>query len=134
MLISLNWIRDFVDLPTDLSPAARSRSASSVAASGAFARAGEDEIVITFEYLFVQNSNAELVVYLSAEHDVGADRLEVARLHLDRRLPRPALRRRAVRVTLDDDDLLGIVTLQSRRDLVDQREGPLVQHGAAGQE
>jgi hypothetical protein len=57
-------------------------SASSVAAKGAFARAGKEDIRVTFEYQFVEdpNSDAELVVYLSDNHDVGTNLVELARV------------------------------------------------------
>jgi hypothetical protein len=45
--------------------------ATSVAAKGAFARAGEDEIVVAFEYLFRENPAAELVIYLSDKPEVS---------------------------------------------------------------
>jgi len=57
--------------------------ASSVAAKGAFARACEDEIVIAFEYLFIDNGdagNAELLVSLSDNREVGISNVEVARV------------------------------------------------------
>jgi|GEM_PF-3553566 len=59
-------------------------SASSVAAHGAFARAAEDEILVTFNYRFCGNSSDELVVYLSQSSRIDdidpADRVEIARL------------------------------------------------------
>lgn len=61
-------------------------SAASVAAHGAFARAGEDEIVVAFDYLFCGQSTDELIVYLSDAPEVGnsasddpAHYIEVAR-------------------------------------------------------
>jgi len=61
------------------------QSATSVAAKGAFARAGEDEIVVAFRYRFVQDTTnpanpAEIVVYLSDDPAVSAGLVEVARL------------------------------------------------------
>ncbi|MDM8005431.1 MAG: hypothetical protein QUV05_04670 [Phycisphaerae bacterium] len=54
--------------------------ASSVAAKGAFARAGKEEILIAFQYLFVENPEAELVVYLSDDPDVAEENYEIGRL------------------------------------------------------
>ena len=58
-------------------------SASSVAAKGAFARAGEDEITIAFDYLFLQDSSdsgqpTELVVYFSDSPEVSTNLEPVA--------------------------------------------------------
>ena len=50
------------------------QAASSVAAHGAFARAGEDEITIAFDYRFVDagdTGDAELLVFLSGSPDVS---------------------------------------------------------------
>src|SRR5262249_6522251 len=45
----------------------------SVAAKGAFARAGEDQIIVAFRYLFCDgsNPNEELVVFISDQADTG---------------------------------------------------------------
>jgi len=53
-------------------------SASSVAAKGAFARAGDEDINIQFEYIFPENDagNASLWVYLSDNPEVGHDNLD----------------------------------------------------------
>lgn len=62
-------------------------SASSVAAHGAFARAGEDQIEVKFNYKFCGQPGDELIVYLSDSPDVlsgGApspNLVEVARLY-----------------------------------------------------
>jgi len=59
------------------------QSASSVAAKGSFARAGEEDIVVAFEYQFVSDGDAhdaEIVVKLSDGQDVGVDNYEVARV------------------------------------------------------
>ncbi|MCB9858677.1 MAG: hypothetical protein H6818_23610 [Phycisphaerales bacterium] len=55
-------------------------SASSVAAHGAFARAGEDQIVVAFQYLFCGNVTDQLVVYLSDSPEAGENLVEVARI------------------------------------------------------
>ncbi len=57
-------------------------SASSVAAKGAFARAGDENILVAFEYKFVEDpgGDAELIVYLSDEPDVGDNLVELARV------------------------------------------------------
>ncbi len=55
-------------------------SASSVSAHGAFARAGEDEILVAFEYTFCGNPTDELVVYLSDAPEVGQNLVEIARI------------------------------------------------------
>jgi hypothetical protein len=57
-------------------------SANSVAAKGAFARAGDEEITIEFEYMFIENpyEEAELVVYLSDDPEVSQNLVEVARI------------------------------------------------------
>ncbi len=62
-------------------------SASSIAVHGAFARSGEDEIEVKFNYKFCGQASDELVVYLSDAPDVlsgsgpSADLIEVARLY-----------------------------------------------------
>ncbi len=58
------------------------QSASSVAAKGAFARAGDEDITIEFEYLFMDDPHgeAEIIVYLSDKPDVGDNLVEVARI------------------------------------------------------
>ncbi|MCG8407556.1 MAG: hypothetical protein MI923_20355, partial [Phycisphaerales bacterium] len=56
-------------------------SASSVAAHGAFARAGEDEILVTFLYRFCGHPTDELVVYLSDAPEVSTNLVEVARVY-----------------------------------------------------
>lgn len=57
-------------------------SASSVAAKGAFARAGDEDITIEFEYLFMEDGEgqAELVVSVSDDPEVGRDLVPVARI------------------------------------------------------
>ena len=57
-------------------------SAGSVAAKGAFARAGGEEITVEFEYMFIEDpcSEAELIVYLSDDPEVSQNLLEVARI------------------------------------------------------
>jgi len=54
------------------------QSASSVAAKGIFARAGEENVTVVFDYLFVQNPDAELIVYLSADPDVSEGLVRLA--------------------------------------------------------
>ncbi len=56
-------------------------SATSVAAKGAFARAGDEDITIEFEYLFLDDpcDEAEIIVYLSDNPEVGKDLVKVAR-------------------------------------------------------
>ncbi len=58
------------------------QSATSVAAKGAFARAGEEDITVAFEYQFLAdpNTNAELVVYISDSPNVGESLVELARI------------------------------------------------------
>jgi probable HAF family extracellular repeat protein len=62
-------------------------AATSIAAKGAFARAGESEITIDFKYLFISDPTAEMTVYLSdtattnPEDETPAHLVEVARLH-----------------------------------------------------
>jgi hypothetical protein len=58
------------------------QSATSVAAHGAFARAGEDEILIRFDYLFGGQPTDELIVYLTDRPDVSENEnlVEVARI------------------------------------------------------
>jgi hypothetical protein len=55
--------------------------ASSVAAHGAFARAGEAQIVVAFEYLFCSDATDELIVYLSDSPRISRNLLEIARIH-----------------------------------------------------
>ena len=57
-------------------------SASSVAAKGAFARAGDEKITVEFEYMFIEDpcNEAELVVYLSDDPEVSQNIVEVARI------------------------------------------------------
>jgi parallel beta-helix repeat protein/predicted outer membrane repeat protein len=57
--------------------------ASSVAAKGAFARAGEDEVIVAFDYHFVEapDPNTILIVYLSDDPDVSVQLQEIARLY-----------------------------------------------------
>ena len=58
-------------------------SASSVAAKGSFARAGEENIVVVFEHRFIDAGDvgdAEIVVKLSDNQEVAVGNLEVARL------------------------------------------------------
>ncbi|MEP0844622.1 MAG: hypothetical protein HRF43_18130 [Phycisphaerae bacterium] len=55
--------------------------ASSVAAKGHFTRAGEDSILVVFLYLFMDpNPDAELIVKISGNREVGRDNVEIARL------------------------------------------------------
>jgi len=58
------------------------QSASSVAAKGAFARAGDENITVAFEYMFVDDpfDEAELIVYLSDKPQVGDNLIELARI------------------------------------------------------
>jgi parallel beta-helix repeat protein/predicted outer membrane repeat protein len=51
-------------------------------AKGFFAKASEGEILVTFEYMFIEDpfSEAELVVYLSETSEVGDNLMEVARI------------------------------------------------------
>jgi len=60
--------------------AAGKRSATSVAAKGAFARAGDEGITVAFEYQFCGNADAELAVYLSDAAEVSEHLVEVVRL------------------------------------------------------
>lgn len=53
--------------------AAGSLSATSVAAHGAFARAGEDQILVIFKYLFCGQSTDKLNVYLSDSPEVSTN-------------------------------------------------------------
>ncbi|MHC4259238.1 MAG: S8 family serine peptidase [Planctomycetota bacterium] len=57
-------------------------SANSVAAKGAFARAGDENIKIEFEYMFLEDpyNQVELVVYLSDDPEVSENLVEVARI------------------------------------------------------
>jgi hypothetical protein len=59
------------------------RPVSSVAAKGAFARAGDEMITVAFDYLFLANpsGDAELIVYLSDSREVDANNVEVARVY-----------------------------------------------------
>ena len=59
------------------------QSASSVAAKGSFARAGEETLIVAFEYLFMNGGDAgdaEIIVKLSDEQDVGIHNYEVGRV------------------------------------------------------
>lgn len=51
-------------------------------AKGTFSKASEDQITITFEYMFVDDpsNDAELIVYLSDRRQLGQGLLEVARI------------------------------------------------------
>jgi hypothetical protein len=51
-------------------------------AKGTFAKASEDQITITFEYMFVEDPSdeAELIVYLSDRRQLGEGLVEVARI------------------------------------------------------
>jgi hypothetical protein len=57
-------------------------SANSVAAKGAFARAGNEDITIEFEYMFIDDpcDGAELIVYLGDDPEVSENLVEVARI------------------------------------------------------
>jgi len=55
-------------------------SASSVAAKGAFARASDEEVVVAFDYLFVNNPAAELIVYLSDDPEASESLVELVRI------------------------------------------------------
>jgi len=55
-------------------------SASSVAAKGAFARAGNEDITIEFQYMFREGQDAEIIVYLSDEPEVGKNLVKVAHI------------------------------------------------------
>ena len=57
--------------------------ASSVAAKGAFARAGEDQIIVAFDYRFTAapDPNTVLIVHLSDAPDVSENLVEIARLY-----------------------------------------------------
>ena len=57
-------------------------SVSSVAAKGAFGRAGDEDITIEFEYLFINDpcDEAEIIVYLSDQRELGEGLAEVARI------------------------------------------------------
>ncbi len=57
-----------------------SDSASTISAKATFARAGEDEILVAFEYTFCGNPTDELVVYLSDAPEVGQNLVEIARI------------------------------------------------------
>jgi parallel beta-helix repeat protein len=58
------------------------QSASSIAAKGAFSRAGDEDITIEFEYMFRDDpyNEAELIVNLSDHPEVGKELREVARI------------------------------------------------------
>jgi predicted outer membrane repeat protein len=61
------------------------QSASSIAAKGAFSRAGDEEITVEFDYLFLADPDgqAELIVYLSDHPEVSRDHqapYEIARI------------------------------------------------------
>ncbi len=59
------------------------QSASSIAAKGSFARAGQETIVVRFEYLFMHDGDehdAEIIVKLSDNQDVGLSNYEVGRV------------------------------------------------------
>jgi hypothetical protein len=86
---SIERIDDDLDIPADAcgvmdmrTQAPDKQPASSVAAKGAFARAGDEIITVEFEYMFLEDpyDEAELVVYLSDKPDVGDNLVEVARL------------------------------------------------------
>ncbi len=53
---------------------------ASVAAKGTFAKAADDRVLVAFEYLFRSDPNAELIVYLSDDPDVGDSLLEIGRI------------------------------------------------------
>ncbi|MCA9249510.1 MAG: right-handed parallel beta-helix repeat-containing protein [Phycisphaerales bacterium] len=57
-------------------------AATSVAAKGAFARAGEEDVTVAFEYSFQEDSNsdAEIIVYVSKNPRVSEDLVELARI------------------------------------------------------
>lgn len=55
-------------------------SVASVAAKGSFARAGEDQIVVAFQYNFCGDPTDELIVYLSDSPELGQDLVEIARI------------------------------------------------------
>ncbi len=55
-------------------------TAGSVAAKGVFARAGAEKVVVAFEYLFVDNPEAELIVYLSDDPEVSENLVQLARI------------------------------------------------------
>jgi hypothetical protein len=54
----------------------------SVAAKGSFARAGDEDITVVFDYLFIENPGAEIAVYLSDDSSVGVRSFEVARVRM----------------------------------------------------
>ncbi len=62
---------------------AEMQPASSVAAKGAFARAGEHQIIVAFDYRFTAapDPNTVLIVHLSAAPDVSENLVEIARLY-----------------------------------------------------
>ncbi|MCH7814197.1 MAG: hypothetical protein IID40_09275, partial [Planctomycetes bacterium] len=61
-------------------------SASSVAAKGAFARAGDEDVIVAFHYRFADypgfpsNPDAELIVYLSDDPEVSQNLVQLARI------------------------------------------------------
>ncbi len=57
------------------------RAAESVSAKGSFGPSAEDDVVVKFDYLFQQNADAELIVYLSDASDLGENLIEVARVN-----------------------------------------------------
>jgi hypothetical protein len=61
---------------------AQRQQATSIAAKGAFARVGDEDITVAFEYLFVDDAGgeAELIVYLSDDPEVSVDLVELARI------------------------------------------------------
>lgn len=63
-------------------PAPAPLTARSIAAKGAFARAGDEDILVAFDYLFVEDPDgeAEIVVYLSDDPDASDRLVEVARV------------------------------------------------------
>ncbi|HKQ50427.1 MAG TPA: hypothetical protein VJZ71_20300 [Phycisphaerae bacterium] len=60
--------------------ASGSLQASSAAAHGAFARAGEAEILVQFRYRFCGQTTDELIVYLTDSPEVSQNLVEVARV------------------------------------------------------
>ena len=82
----------------DMRTQASQFSASSVAAKGAFARAGDEDVVVAFHYLFVNNPAAELMLphLVSAEttlrHTLAQLRLLRMALDSHRRIDSAALR------------------------------------------
>jgi hypothetical protein len=69
-----------------LTKAPGKQNATSVAAHGAFARAGDEDIVVAFDYRFCGNATDELVVYLSDHPEpktagTAGNFIEVARIY-----------------------------------------------------